>query len=223
MGLKIKNSKNIVTENLVLALDGSDKISYPGSGSTWFDRCGQGNNGTIANASFSDNSIVFDGTEDRVSTNYGSGKNPTTQDLTYEVWAKKSGAGNDEFLFFNSQWSDNRRVYVGDKDGKLAWGVQNRSWNSNNTDFTITHNQWFQTVVTFSGSSAKLYANSELKDTDTITSFEFSHDLVIGSARTYSALQDWTGNIASFRVYEKALTQTEILQNYNATKSRFGL
>jgi len=223
MGLKIKNSKNIVTENLVLALDGSDKISYPGSGSTWFDRSGQGNNGTIANASFSDNSIVFDGTEDRVSTNYGSGKNPTTQDLTYEVWAKKSGTNNDEFLFFNSQWHDNRRVYVGYKDAKLAWGLQDRSWNSNNTDLTITHNQWFQTVVTFSGSSAKLYANSELKDTDTITSFEFSHDLVIGSARTYSALQDWTGNIASFRVYEKALTQTEILQNYNATKSRFGL
>jgi len=223
MGLKIKNSKNIVTDNLVLALDGSDKLSYSGSGSTWHDRSGQGNNGTIVNASFSNDSIVFDGTEDRVSTNYGSGKNPTTQDLTYEVWAKKSGTSAEEFLFFNSRWSDNRRVYVGRKGGNLAWGIQDRGWHQTDTDFSITANEWFHTVLTFSGSSAKLYANSELKATDTITSYQFSHDLVVGSARTYSSIQDWTGNIASFRVYEKALTQAEILQNYNATKGRFGL
>ena len=223
MGLKIKNSKNIVTDQLVLNLDASDKLSYSGSGSTWYDRSSQGNNGTIVNASFSDNSIVFDGAEDRVSTNYGSGKNPTTQDLTYEVWAKKSGTGNEEFLFFNSQWDNDRRVYVGYKDGKLGWGIQDRAWTGNDTDFYITSNVWFHTVLTFSGSSAKLYANSELKDTDTITSFEFSHDLVIGSARIYGTQFDWTGNIPSFRVYEKALTQVEILQNYNATKGRFGL
>ena len=223
MGLKIKNSKNIVTSNLVLALDGSDKISYPGSGSTWFDRSGQGNNGVVSNATFSDNSISFDGTDDKVTTSYGLGKNPTTQDLTYEVWARKSGTGDDEFLFFNSAWSNNRRIYTGYKGGKLSWGIQDRAWLTNDTDFTITQNQWFQTVVTFSGSTAKLYANSTLKDTDTISSFTLSHNLTIGSAAPFDTGYDWTGKIASFRVYEKALTQAEISQNYNATKSRFGL
>ena len=65
MGLKIKNSKNIVTNGLVLTLDSSDKISYPGSGSIWADRIGS-NNGTLGGGTtFSSNNggiFLFDGT-----------------------------------------------------------------------------------------------------------------------------------------------------------------
>jgi hypothetical protein len=70
MGLKIKNSKNIVTDGLILHLDASDKLSYS-SGITWKDRSPNGYNGTLNNGPsfFSSNGgvIDFDGTNDRVS------------------------------------------------------------------------------------------------------------------------------------------------------------
>jgi hypothetical protein len=63
-------SGKIVTSGLVLALDAADKNSYPGSGTTWTDLSGNGNNGTLVNgptfSSANGGSIVFDGVDDYV-------------------------------------------------------------------------------------------------------------------------------------------------------------
>ena len=70
MGLKIKNSKNIVTDGLILNLDASDRLSYSGSGTTWTDRSGSGNNGTLTNGPTFDSSnggsIVLDGSNEHI-------------------------------------------------------------------------------------------------------------------------------------------------------------
>ena len=68
--MSLNHSPKIVTDGLVLCLDAASRKSYPGSGTTWFDRSGNGNNGTLTNGPTfsSDNggSIVFDGTNDYV-------------------------------------------------------------------------------------------------------------------------------------------------------------
>ena len=62
---------SIVTDGLVLNLDAGDPASYPGSGTTWTDLSATGRNGTIFQASFSDNSFSFDGTDDKVNLSSG--------------------------------------------------------------------------------------------------------------------------------------------------------
>ena len=87
--MSTKYSPQIVTSGLVLALDAANKVSYPGTGTTWYDLSGNGNTGTITNGPTFSNvnlgTIVFDGTNDYVSipstSNFNNGNN-----ITVEAW-----------------------------------------------------------------------------------------------------------------------------------------
>jgi hypothetical protein len=57
----IAYNSRVVVEGLVLALDAGNSKSYPGSGTTWTDLSGQGNNGTITGAVYTNGSFDFDG------------------------------------------------------------------------------------------------------------------------------------------------------------------
>ena len=74
--MSLNHSPKIVTDGLVLCLDAANRKSYPGSGTTWFDRSGRGNHGTLVNgAAYSSSytgSIVLDGLNDRVEGNISS-------------------------------------------------------------------------------------------------------------------------------------------------------
>ena len=120
-----------------------------------------------------------------------------------------------------SDWSDNRRFYVGSISGKLGWGIQDRGWNSGNTDLTFANGEWYYINIIFSGTTVKLYANGVLKATDSITSYTFNRNLTTGSGQPYESNYYWNGGIAAFRVYYQALSAAEVLQNYNAQKNRF--
>ena len=69
--MALSHSPKIVTDGLVLCLDAGDGKSYSGSGTTWYDRSGNGNNGILVNGpTFDSNNrgaIVFDGVNDHVS------------------------------------------------------------------------------------------------------------------------------------------------------------
>lgn len=99
MGLT--HSPKIVTNGLVLALDAANNKSYPGSGVTWYDLSGNGNNGTLTNGPTFNvgnlGSIVFDGTNDYVSFN-NSGTSTSfdfgTGDMTFTFWMLPSAWGD---------------------------------------------------------------------------------------------------------------------------------
>ena len=94
-------SPKIVTDGLVLCLDAADKVSYPGSGTTWSDLSGNGNDGTITNATFSTvggGSINFDGDGDYMiidDDNANLFANDT--DFTIEIWAVKDTDNANEY------------------------------------------------------------------------------------------------------------------------------
>lgn len=79
---------------LVLCLDAGNTKSYPGSGTTWTDLSGRGNTGTLTNgptySSANGGSIVFDGTNDYVSTNY---TQTSVTGYTIDVWFKSTDTG----------------------------------------------------------------------------------------------------------------------------------
>jgi hypothetical protein len=230
-----KSGPDIVENGLVLCLDAANKFSYPGTGTTWTDLSGNSNNGTLTNGpTFSagnQGSIVFDGTNDYVTKT--SWISPPTNTFTIGCWVKFSDNVNDRYLLsfgrdiggstgglalfaygFNAI-SDVLIFEFGSGIGRVSSGI------------VPSLNIWYYLTVTADVTNVKFYLNGEVKNTSSqgsgaITS---SPTLSIGSYVNDSGTPGtyfYAGNIAQVSIYNRALSAAEVLQNYNATKSRFG-
>jgi len=226
---KSKFTNTIVQQGLVLNLDAGNPYSYAGAGTTWYDVSGNSNNGTLTNGpTFSNTnggSIVFDGTDDRV-TSF-----PT----------QISGTGSKTINCFFKTSKTVRNGLCGIRDVSVPSGwvfTVNRNAAGNLTYFHtgggiievaagISINTWYNACVTYNASTATaiLYLNgvqigSPATSFSAITSTSFNG--VVGSED--NAFNDpFGGSIGLLQIYNRALTATEVLQNYNATKDRFGL
>jgi len=226
----------INTNGLVLAFDAGNLLSYSGSGTSLTDLTGLGNYGTLTNGPTFDSekggSIVFDGTNDYVNVPYNSILN-TPSGATYEIWFKPAVGKTGTFLNRGTSDAgatpDNPRFVVY-STGKLYF-----DWSSTGSDVyletvteVVTLGSWNQVVGlaspnsqlrTFVNGSETSYATRVATLPATLPNTSTS--LEIGAATWASSY--FTGNIAIVRLYNRALSTAEILQNYNATKSRFGL
>ena len=229
MGTKYNN--RIVTEGLVLCLDAGDYKSYSGSGTTWNDRSGQGNNGTLTNDSTFDSdvggNIVFDGTDDRA---YCGSVTPDTGDFTIEFLFQLTGAGGRGGIFERKAGSPFNGFSLGQGGANnWAFAVSGTSDFNNRVSATWTYpslNVWYHDVAVYSGgNTATVYRNGVYVDSDTGSS---QGDLSTQGTRTDLLIANRDNQslalpckVALTRVYNKALTAAEVLQNYNATKGRF--
>lgn len=228
---------NNITNGLMLSLDAANPRSFISGSTTWNDLTKNLNNGALTNGpTFDSNnggSIVFDGVDDRVSK---VGAIDTGQNFTVNAW------------IFPTLLGTTRRAVVGngypyiERNGWLlctaGGGVNDTFFLSIGADTayrvaspnTLSTNKWqyISATVTGGGSSIILYKNGETTTTSTgllgggtitYTNTEFN----IGFRNSVSATDPFTGNISSVTIYNRELTQQEIIQNYNATKSRFGL
>jgi hypothetical protein len=110
----------------------------------------------------------------------------------------------------------------------ISWWVGDRTvnttpWSSNSIQAGLTDNTWQQMVGLYDGTYLKLYKNGVF-----VTEGVSSMGILTGTAATHIAKHgtisyNWKGNIAQTSIYNRALLASEILQNYNAQKSRFGL
>ena len=213
----------IVTNGLVLNLDAAKVDSYPGTGTTWRDLSGNNNNGTLTNGpTFSgigkQAAIVFDGVDDYVDC----GNNLTLNingDVSISVWANASGKAGNNILFSKHSLPSNIANYEGYLKGtSIYWwdGIAER-----NTNLTITSNIWYNIVYVRQSSTLKTYLNYS-STTNTSVTFQgpVSGNLLIGKDQNS---QNYQGSISSVQIYNRALSAQEVLQNYNATKGRFGL
>jgi hypothetical protein len=224
-------SPKIVTDGLVLALDAANTKSYPGSGTTWFDKSGNGNNGTLANGPTFDSgnggSIVFDGVNDRVSMGIGSTFFPLPQ-FTINVWFKSFGTvditGTSPSLY---GFTFGIRCIVG--TSALSFSVDNGS-NLSTTSTTgnipFRNGDWYNCTMTHTGTTNSMYINGQfnvsVNRTWSGTSRWPTNDWNMG--RDNNNTNQWFfGQIPQCQIYNRALTPDEILQNYNATKGRYGL
>jgi len=232
MATQYANGK-IVTDGLVLALNAADKNSYPGSGTTWSDTSGNGNNGTLTNgptfSSTNGGAIVFDGTNDYVNIGVDKSCNRFTADFAVSVWVNRSNTGGTWGNIIGD-------YYTNSTANALEWQIMisstaqinlyNVSVGSIITVATgFNTNTWINVVFSRIGSTITAYANGNTLTTatNTTTFGSATGNLNIGIDGNNSA-EPFTGNIANVLIYKnKGLSATEILQNYNAQKSRFGL
>lgn len=223
---------NTVTDGLVLHLDAANTKSYPGSGTTWLDKSGYRNNGTLTNgptySSLNGGSIVFDGTNDTV--NIGASSKYLSTYHAYEVWIKTSGLGSNTqsgllgisfglTINLQSNGSFNYLVYSNEASAYII--------NGTTTGLNLLDNNWHHIVCTRGVSAYGMYVDGILNRTGspgswTGTNIWAAMDAQIGNNPNNVNLL-YMGAIAIVKVYNKALSAQEVLQNYNATKSRFNL
>ena len=227
------NYPYIVMDGLVLNLDAGITQSYPGSGTAWTDINGFGpkNNGTLTNGptfnSSYDGSIVFDGTDDYVLVSNGYTSIMKNNNYwTVSLWFKADSLNNSPVLvsvgYLQLQYSD-LFLEVGNNVIYFAAGHGGSGYKTGNT--TISPNTIYNIVYMRTGNTTgKVYLNGNevsLSGTNFGSMPNQDADIRIGSFRQSGWELD--GNIYNVLMYNRALSATEVLQNYNAQKGRFGL
>ena len=218
---------NVIDNGLVLSLDAGNVKSYPGSGTIWYDKSGNNNNGTLTNGpTFSGGSIVFDGVDDYVLANLAPLGLNVQGPYTFNCYIKyntSSGGVRNPITLSNTGSSSFQFGYIAGSPVVWKYG------GSVLTTFTppavnIIHYM----TCTVTTASVDVYINGVLNATASSPSLQTgSLDSLLCSAYWASGIVNTTsvfsGNIYNISLYNKILTPVEILQNYNATKTRFGL
>lgn len=215
-----------VTENLQFYVDAGLPESYSGTGTTWYDISGNSRNLTMNSLSYSSNDggyIIFDGshTADSVATysiNFSNG-------FTVESVAKFSGSGQEGLFAFNG---NGEFINVQAQETNIRWEVDQGS--SFETTNSLTSSTWYHVTCVYEGTSngssatARIYINGVENNTGSLyadrtgTSQSQTSNFELGLHDNYL-----NGNIALSRMYNKVLSPSEVLQNFNYTKNRFGL
>ncbi len=228
-----RDYEGIVTNGLVMNVDAGFTPSYTSSGNTWYDLSYSGNNGTLTNgptySSSNGGTLVFDGVDDYVDCGANSITKPTGS-MTISYWFKgvsstlnfATGVGAGGF-------SGQRGYILGPNTGtQLAFFIAVNSTNVVAATYNLTINTsiWYHISGVFLASNyLKIFLNgSEVaSNTSSIPSSQFAENGLTLKIGSRGDAYYFTGSIAQFSMYHRALSPAEILQNYNAQKSRFGL
>lgn len=238
-------SPKVINDSLVTYLDGANRYSYPTTGTTWFDLSRSGYNGVLTNGptynSSKYGSILFDGVDDYI--NFGtSGEDliRTATTLTMSVVCYCTGFSNPSGGFSWAPLTCIDRYQLGNNYRKFALYLANSSGTQSvigeffnglggtiSVSNTITVlNTYLMFTVTINSTNTKLFVNGNLVDTKagiTLNSNPQTSDFTIGSRINTGYNGYFKGNMFNFSFYNRALTDNEVLQNYNTIKSRFGI
>ncbi len=216
---------DIIQDGLVFAVDAANKKSYPGSGTTWADLAGS-NDGTLTNGPTFDSgdggSIVFDGSDDYIAlSDFGL---PTTSFSCVCVF-KFDAAANGNTLFNLNYAYPNSGYLIRQKNNKIIIFTDNGSETNIQSTSTISNNTIYHLTVTQNSGTCTIYLNGSQDRQASL-----ANPVLNSSAETSLARRGapsigayLNGNIYHAYIYNKSLSSTEITQNYNALKSRFGL
>lgn len=222
---------NLVTDGLVLCLDAGNSKSYPGTGTMWTDLSGQGNNGTLTNGptynGTNGGSLVFDGINDYIDCGNTSSLNAIggTTNITVSGWVYYTayGGGGQPYSVITV------------KGSPWTWLLENPSntfrfrITAGGADVSIsdtsTHllNTWYNVVGTYDGSSMKIYVNGVLKNTRAQTGTLATNSVTAKIGTFQGTNYNLTGRISNISIYNKPLIASEIQQNFNALRGRFGI
>lgn len=233
-------ASDIITSNLFLQLDASNSSSYPGSGSTWFDLTGNNNNATINGATYTEtDGGIFDlnGSSNNIQIPHVSSLSlsPSTQ-KTIQVWVKFDALPglNQQIPVFGKL--SNSFAFDGYWGGLFSNGGVVRCVTNgtgiqriSNSTLTVTTDTWylftFISQITSTANTTKVYIN----ETEYITTahgtdgYNESNPLYLGWIGSGVGALYLNGKIGACYFYTKGLSVAEISQNYNATKTRYGL
>jgi len=221
---------DIITDGLVFAVDAGSTRSYPGSGTTGTDLISSEsitlNNG-VGFSTDKGGTWTFDGSDDYIQTSFG--QNIVSTGFSVNFWFNVTGNATCFFM----------QMYVS-ADVNTVFRVERNSIGANSIEFghspngsggmseltstNFPNDVWQSCTIAYNGSTKYIYRNGVL-DTSVSSSdvYFYTGAILRIAARQDGTLLPINGKMPSVKVYNKALSAAEILQNYNAQKSRFGL
>jgi len=217
--------ENIVSNGLILNLDLGNYSSYRGTGTSITDLSGIGNTGTLINgpvfSSANAGILSFDGVDDHIDV---PSITSVSGDFTVGIW------------FYTTATADVYYKRLVDLDYVTGfWLGRNANTNSwgggileSNLPYGIylpfANGQWHYLVSIRSGTTHILYGDGTSSTTsNTVSSGNLSATRLFIAREPGSSASYFNGNIAQVQIYNRALSATEVQQNYNALKQRFGL
>jgi hypothetical protein len=229
---------DIITAGLVMHLDAGNAASYSGSGTTWRDISGFGNNGTLKNGVTFNNanngSMVFDGVNDYFVTDSNLNLSDTDK-LTIQIILKTATSSPERMIMEHSvNWNSNNSFgTITTNTGKMQFTDHNQGYNVSNTTITITDNNWHLLSATSDRSLGAINQNAIYIDGN-LSSVTNTAGLLTDNSGNYANLPLYlasragtnyffNGNIAQILIYKRVLTALEIQQNFNAVKLKYGL
>jgi hypothetical protein len=232
-------SPRIVTSGLVLALDAADRNSYPRTGTTWKDLSGNNYNGTLTNSptfsGLNGGNIVFNGTNQYVDTVNTTGLNFTNTTGTISLWFRTSAStANSPMLITKSMDATGGWAIIIDPAAILYFEGKNSGGGA--TAFYRYVNKvcndgiWHNVVAVFTTSTTVIANNNISMYLDGVLANGAQTQITVYGGNTAGTVQIarrssgnyYNGNLSNVQIYNRGLTATEVLQNYNATKTRFG-
>ena len=222
-------SPKIVTDGLVLYLDAANLKSYTSGSTTWRDLTRNNNNGTLTNGptfnSANGGSIVFDGVDDNIQLGNAS-KFITGSNITVDTWVKTNVTESYKKIFFTgdpgSQTINGIYFSIGSSPFQTYFGVKTSTAVPAVYLTNISTNTYTNLTGTYDGTNVYLFVNGVLVAQQPQTGNINSSGIARISGYDNNN-ETWNGNIACFKIYNRALSATEVQQNFNATKTRFGL
>ena len=231
-----------VTSNLFAWYDPKSSTSYPGTGTTLFDLSGNNNDATLVGPTYDSNGyFTFDGTNDYIrSPNLYNGAG--NESHTVEVWLEVSAI--NECVWSDLSISDPATsVYHFAGSQILGVGPFQQAitsiWDTGAVQRTVGGsgsliNSWVQIVRTYTGTQLTSYLNGSAANAPLTVAFDPPWSDVAGNwhiafgaedTTTYSgSTADWfSGKYGIIRFYTSALSSSDVLSNYNATKSVYGI
>ena len=212
----VANVNSIITSGLVLNLDASNSSSYPGSGTSWNDISGNNNNALLNGAVFSNVSGVSYFT---CGTNCISADITKSASMTFSAWAKSSNFSASTMLFNTGAYGvgPDLLFYL----NTIYWNIYDNTASPFTFSPAANISNWHNyTVVNDATSNAKLYIDGVFKASAAYRSNTDTTTLSIGGGGTNT--NKWVGEIANFQAYNRVLTASEVLQNFNSLKGGFG-
>jgi hypothetical protein len=228
-----KNTPPIVTNGLVLALDAANPKSYTSGSATWFDISGNNNSGSLTNGPTYSNanggSIMFDGTNDFINC----GTSDTVSfpgNFTINFWARPFGSA----LPFGGVIVSKRNSGTFQSNYQIGLSTSNIfTFSMNGTPFAdiasvtgsvVLNNNWYNITCIKSGSTIQIYYNTLLQNSGAAQVGNSAlPNTVLRLGQNHDLNAPFSGSLSLVQIYNRALTAQEVLQNYNATKGRFGL
>ena len=225
---------DLVQNGLILALDAADKNSYRGTGTNWIVLSGNANSGSLKNGPTFSNSnggvVVFDGIDDYVA---GGNLGSFYSQGTISYWMYSTAVENYRNPFTTNYNGFNVGIRFEQYTTSSPYGgfsvvIGNDAGTylgySYSPSAILTVNSWYNVVLVWNTVTNKAigYLNGVLK-------FDESHTYwattlpAIAIGNGFSSARYFKGNVSSVEIYNRALSTTEVLQNYNTTKTRFGL
>jgi len=235
-----RDYEGIVTDGLIFNLDAGFTPSYPQSGVTWYDISTSNTNGILTNGptytSSNGGGIVFDGVDDYAIISDASELIDTTTSGTVDFFYKLNSIPDSNFRdvwsIRNSSFGqifsyENNEITSPSPIMRLVWRNSDNSLNAISSqipyDNLLVYNITLTYVVSGGSTTVVLYKNGSLVQSTTVNKVlaNPANEIRLGAGSSVSGFLNCT--VFTYRLYNRVLTDTEITQNYNAQKDRFGL